>query len=225
MDQYDLLLFDFDGLLVNTEKLHFRAYQEMCLQRGFFLSWSFQEYCSRAHLGSEFLQKAIYEDFPALYQKEPDFKVLYQEKKKAFLKILEEESVELMPGVERLLNELQERKKRCVIVTHSLLELIQAIQKKRPILKIISKIVTREDYKYPKPHPDPYLKALELYRRAGDRVVGFEDTVRGWKSIHAADVQGIVISSCLSPEFKEFLTQEKVIQYQSFEELAFLSSL
>ena len=43
-DTVDLILFDLDGLLVDTEQLHWRAYQEMCRAFGSTLSWDFPTY-------------------------------------------------------------------------------------------------------------------------------------------------------------------------------------
>ena len=217
--EYDLFLFDFDGLLVNTEYLHYKAYQKMCLDRGFPLTWDFFQYCGLAHMGSDFLQKALYKAFPDLYRQEPDWKVLHREKQKAFLSILSAEGVDLMPGVEKVLQDLDLHKVRCCVVTNSPLELTEAIKKQYPILQSIPYWVTREQYDQPKPKPDSYLKAIELYGKPGDRILGFEDTIRGWKALHAAGIEAVVISSLLTEEMKQSLRENRVDQYLSFEEV------
>ncbi len=217
--QYDLFLFDFDGLLVNTEFLHYQAYQKMCLDRGYSLPWDFKQYCEIAHRGSDFLQKTVYESFPELYTQEPNWLVLYQEKQKAFLDVLAEKGVSLMPGVEKVLQFLKFHKARCCVVTHSPLQLIQAIKKQNPVLEIIPHWVTREQYDLPKPCPDAYLMAVKLYGKPGDRIIGFEDTIRGWKALHAAGLEGVVVSPLLTREMKQFFKEQGTSQYHSFEEL------
>ena len=223
--EYDLFLFDFDGLLVHTEPLHFRAYQKMCLDRGFILPWDFETYCKVAHAGSDCLRLEIYKLFPALYEKESDWSVLYQEKKQAFLTILSEGNLQLLPGVEKMLQLLDLHQIRRCVVTHSLAELTNNIREQIPILQTIPYWVTRENYEKPKPCPDPYLEAVRLYGKPGDRIIGFEDTVRGWKSLDAALIRGVVVSSILSVEFREYLSAKGVSQYQSFDELLARSSL
>ena len=225
IDEYDLFLFDFDGLLVHTEPLHFKAYQKMCSDRGFILPWDFSSYCAIAHAGSENLRLEIYKLFPLLYQQEPSWTVLYQEKKKAILSILEEGGLQLLPGVEEMLYLLETHQKRRCVVTHSLSELTNAIKEQIPALQTIPYWVTREDYKNPKPSPDSYLEAVRRYGQAGDRVIGFEDTVRGWKSLKAASIRGVVVSSILSKEFKAFLEEQGATQMDSFEEILNSSSL
>ena len=222
IDQYDLFLFDFDGLLVNTEFLHYSAYQKMCQDRGFVLSWDFSKYCSIAHMGSDFLQKAIYESFPLLKEQEPNWSLLYKEKQKAFLDVLEQKGVCLMPGVERVLKFLQKRKARCCVVTHSPSSLTEAIRKCNPVLDLIPNWVTREQYDLPKPQPDAYVTAVRLYGKPGDRILGFEDTIRGWKALHAAHLESVVVSPLLTEEMKKILKEERIPQYQSFEELLLL---
>jgi len=219
IDQYDLFLFDFDGLLVNTEFLHYNAYQKMCRDRGFTLLWDFSQYCGIAHMGSDFLQKSIYETFPQLHVEEPNWPALYKEKQKAFLDILEEKGVLLMPGVEQVLHLLHTHKTRSCVVTHSPSSLTDAIRKRNPVLNLIPHWVTREQYELPKPEPDAYLAAVRLYGKPADRILGFEDTIRGWKALHAAHLESIVVSPLLTQEMKQFLREKKVSRYQSFEEL------
>ncbi|MGD0665742.1 MAG: HAD hydrolase-like protein, partial [Rhabdochlamydiaceae bacterium] len=43
-DKFDLFLFDFDGLLVDTEELHFKAYQMLCQGRGYKLPWDINRF-------------------------------------------------------------------------------------------------------------------------------------------------------------------------------------
>src|SRR5690349_7373282 len=96
---FQLFLFDFDGLLVNTEHLHYQAYVNMLANRGLTLGWSFAQFCEVAHINSSAIREAIYAQFPDL---EPNWNLLYEEKKEAYLQLLTAGKVELMPGVERL---------------------------------------------------------------------------------------------------------------------------
>lgn len=216
IDNYDLIFFDFDGLLVNTEHLHYLAYQRMCSSRARKLDWNFEKYCSIAHRSSEGLKNEIYKDFPDLYEEEPNWSVLYAEKKRLYQEILQEGHVELMPGVEKMLKTVQA--KRCCVVTNSFLEQIGAIREQIPLLQTIPYWITREDYTFAKPDPDPYLTAKKKYAKPGDRIIGFEDTLRGLESLKSAQVEGVIISSVLEEEMKKELFQKKIPQFSSFEE-------
>src|ERR1700758_3390135 len=95
---YQLFLFDFDGLLVNTEEIHFKAYQRMCASFGFKLDWSFDTYCQAAHYDSTLLRDRIHASLPGLERPEPSWDVLYNAKKKSVLDLVSEGAVHMMPG-------------------------------------------------------------------------------------------------------------------------------
>lgn len=191
--KFQLFLFDFDGLLVNTEYLHFEAYQEMCRSRGFELKWDFIRFCKAGHLDSSGLREGIYADLPGLYEQEPRWEILYEEKKEAYLQCLKSGKLQLMPGVKEVLETLDTANvKRCV-VTNSTKEQTDWIKGVLPELSSIPIWITREDYSLPKPAPDGYLKALELLKKPGERAVGFEDTLKGLKSLWEAKVDHCVL--------------------------------
>jgi len=188
INQFDLFLFDFDGLLVNTEELHFAAYREMCKRRGYNLEWSLSQFFQAAHFDSSGLKKAIYQQFPALFEQEPRWEVLYAEKKECYQELLEEGDLSLMPGVDKVLTALEQAgKKRCV-VTNSPKVQVDLIKEKLPLLKTIPVWLTRENYSEPKPHPECYLTALKQLAEPSDRVIGFEDSSRGLKALRDAGV-------------------------------------
>src|SRR5690349_22870106 len=119
ISEYQLFLFDLDGLLVNTEALHYGAYKRMLAGRGYTLPWDFEKYFSIAQQDAEAPKRYIYAEFPKLQQEEPDWKVLYAEKKECYLDLLQTEAAPLMPGAEDLLLELKKQDVKRVVVTHS----------------------------------------------------------------------------------------------------------
>lgn len=222
INQFDLFLLDLDGLLVNTERLHYEAYLALCNRRGFELPWSFERYCSVAHAGSGDIKKAILEELPDLARAEPDWNILYSEKKSHFFELLEGENLELMDGVQPFLEALASSgRKRCV-ATNSTAQQVGEIRRRLPILETLPVWITREQYTHAKPAPDAYLKAKELLADPGDKVIGFEDTLKGVKALQAANVQPVLI--CLKDHPQ--LQQEGVLQGVShFETFAQLNSV
>lgn len=210
---YQLFLFDFDGLLVDTERLHYQAYINMCAKRGFALTWSFQRYSEAAHHDPFALRDQIYAEFPALQRQEPNWAVLYEEKKALFLQLLESGPVPLMPGAEPLLIALQEANiKRCV-VTHSPFTLISRIRQQNPILETIPHWITREDYHQPKPHPECYQIAIQRLAKPGDRLIGFEDTPRGLMALLGTEAEPILVCPKDSSYLSSTLALHPSIRY------------
>lgn len=219
--QYQLFLFDLDGLLVDTERLHYQAYINMCKRRGFDLNWSFRRYSEASLHDPHALRIQIYEEFPKLKEKEPDWKVLYEEKKQMFMDILEQGAAPLMPGVEELLLALQEANiKRCV-VTHSQNQLIAKIREKNPILNTIPNWISREDYTHPKPHPECYQIAIEKWGKADDQMIGFEDSPRGLQALLETKAKPVLICHPDSPYLQPILEKHpNVSYYSSFSEIS-----
>jgi len=214
IERFDLFLFDLDGLLVNTEKLHFDAYQSLCNQYGYKIPWNFTQYLGVAHASAEGLQEALY---PHL-KHGGEWSKLYGEKKRFYQEALNGGKLSLMPGVEALLNALSDaRVKRCV-ATHSTREQIETIKHWLPILKTIPVWITREDYDEPKPAPDAYLKAIELLADPGDRIVGFEDSFRGFKALQGTHALPVLICDPKHPQMKnEELSNVRC--FSSFEQI------
>lgn len=195
IDSFDFFLFDFDGLLVDTEPFHFAAYVIICRNRGFELNWDFDTFCQFAHTSPTGVKEAIYTEFPTLYIREPSWEVLYKEKCLAYQNLIQNHDIKMMPGAEEILRSVLDSQKRLCIVTHSLREYANKVREKIPILEEIPYWVTRKDYDLAKPAPDAYLKAIELLGKPGDRMVGFEDSKRGIQALKGAHVPAVLIST------------------------------
>ncbi len=212
--EFDFFLFDFDGLLVNTEHLHYAAYVNMMAGRGYKLDWSFSKFCEAAHLNSTAIREGIYADFPDL---DPDWQILYNEKKRIYFQLIGAGKVELMPGAEKLLLELEKQKKRRAVVTNSLLEQIKVLRSQLKILDTIPHWITREDYEKPKPSPESYLRAIELYGKPGDRIIGFEDSIRGLLALKGTPALPVLICDSHYPLLE--MLSEETLHFESLEHI------
>lgn len=215
---YQLVLFDFDGLLVNTEELHFLAYKRMCAAHGFNLDWTFDRYVRSAHYSATAVKEDLYRKFPTL-KNEAEWEVLYQEKKRHYIDLLRSGQVSLMPGVEKVLKELEEAKVNRCVVTHSALDLIQLIRSQHPILNTIPHWITREDYGEPKPHSECYLFAISKHASDEDRVIGFEDTPRGIQALLGTRAQPVLIADLSHPGVDVYEENDRVIHFPSLQDL------
>jgi HAD superfamily hydrolase (TIGR01509 family) len=186
--KFQLFLFDFDGLLVNTEPLHYQAYVNALVIRGHQLTLSFANFLELAHLSGAAWREAVLREVP-----DWDWKEIYEGKKEAYLELLNTGKVELMPGAEKLLRKLEKEGIQRSVVTHSILAHVAPIRARIEALQSIPHWITREDYEQPKPSPDGYLKAIELFGKKGDRIIGFEDSIRGLKALQGTSALPVLI--------------------------------
>ena len=218
IDEFGLFLFDLDGLLVNTENIHYQAYIDMLKRRGFRLDWSFLKFCEVAHFDDQSLKEGVYAIFDDLFDQEPNWEVLRREKNIIYIDLLKSSKIDLMKGVEKLLLELQKQNKKMVVVTNSSKEMTDMIKAKQNMLQNIKHWITREDYILPKPNPDGYLHAISLFKEKDDKIIGFEDSLRGLKALVQTPAQAVFIGDFFNPKTEAFLTKE-VLRFQSFEDI------
>jgi beta-phosphoglucomutase len=203
IQEYQLFLFDFDGLLVDTEQLHFTSYAELCRRHGYEMHWDFQRFCREAHGKAMGIWEAIGHEFPGIFEKEPCKDVLYEEKKTIYVELLRKTNLEFMEGAAALLATLAEKGLKRAVVTNSPRAHIEIIKESLPLLKSVPMWITREDYVNPKPSPEGYLKAIECLAKSGDRIIGFEDTLKGLKAMLAAGVESVLICPAQNEHVQE----------------------
>lgn len=203
LSDYQFYLFDFDGLLVNTEKLHYLAYKKMMADHGMNLTWSFQRYCQSAHYSSDTLRSDLLNEFPGLTNLL--WEDLYREKQTHMRQLIQAGAVQLMPGVAAFLKQLQEKEIRHCVVTHSPDELVTLIRQQHPQLTQIPYWITRHQYQQPKPHPESYVLAIKLFSLPNDRIIGFEDTPRGLTALMGTGAEPILVTEISYPEIPDFV--------------------
>lgn len=194
MMKISAVLFDFDGLLVNTEPLHYLAYMRMCQDHGLALDWDFAKFCHEAHSQEGGFFAGLRKEIPTAFDRGLTASVLYAAKTQWYNRLLETEPVVLMPGVEQVLIELASRGVKRAVVTNSPKSQIERVQQRLPLLTTIPLWITREDYRLAKPSPEGYLLALERLQTQGP-AIGFEDTLKGVQALQGAAVAAVLVSS------------------------------
>lgn len=200
INNYDLFLFDMDGLLIDSEPIHYQAYKEMAARHGVEITWDFPTYCGYAHRDADSLSDALITEYPRLSAFE--FRELYLEKKAIYHDLVRSQVVPLMPGVEEVLGKIFDLGKGSCIVTHSPRDHVEQILANNPILRRINHSLAREDYDQPKPNPDPYRQAIERFLPAGGRAIGFEDSLRGYRSLSGTSATPVLICSRNHPQLQ-----------------------
>ncbi|MCY3974026.1 MAG: HAD family phosphatase [Simkaniaceae bacterium] len=198
----EVLFFDLDGLLVDTEKLHFQAYSDVLPNYGVTVDWDFATFARSAHQSQARLRSFI-----ASHAEEPmtdaRWQKLYADKSAKYTQLLSNAPLSLMPSVEPLLRRREKSAIPCAVVTNSSRAWTDTIRDRFSILNTIPIWVTREEYKEAKPAPDGYLKGIDILQAEGKRKVGFEDTMRGIRALEGAGISPVLICSPEHPQLEE----------------------
>jgi HAD superfamily hydrolase (TIGR01509 family) len=179
------ILWDNDGVLVDTERLYFEANRRALRRAGItltperFTDVSLRQGLSLLELAAE---RGWSPERIAGLRKERD--ALY-------LQILHK-GVALMPGVERTLGALR-GKVRMAIVTSAQRVHFDAMHARTGLLPYFEFVLTREDYTHGKPAPDGYLAGLRRLGVGPAEGVAVEDSERGLISACAAGLRCLVV--------------------------------
>lgn len=178
------VLFDHDGVLVDTERWYFEAGRRVLAAVGVELDETRYVQDMAEGLGTWHQARlaGLGEDVVERLRAERD--ALYQE-------LLRTRPIEI-DGVAETLDRLDGRVRMAVVTTARRAD-VELIHEHRDLLRHLELVLVREDYDRAKPHPEPYLTALDrLGVRAADALV-VEDSARGLRSAIAAGIACAVV--------------------------------
>lgn len=183
------ILWDHDGVLVDTEYWYFRSTQRALAEIGVhFEQDQYLEFMARGQTMWDLArQRGIAEDVIALHRSQRDR--YYQD-------YLRTEDIEI-PGVCAVLEELSQSFSMAIVTTAKKTD-FALIHRDRAIVPYMDFVVTNGDYERSKPAPDPYLKASELFKALPQEAIAIEDSERGLRSAVAAGIDCLVIENAFT---------------------------
>jgi HAD superfamily hydrolase (TIGR01509 family) len=186
----EAILWDNDGVLVDTERLYFRATKQVLASVGVDLTK--EDYIELILVqGRGAWHLAEEKDVPPTA-----IERLRDERNALYSRYLHEERV-LITGVEETLRALY-GKYRMGIVTSSRKDHFDLIHKFTNILRYFDFVLTADDYKRFKPDPEPYLKALARTGCDREECLVVEDSLRGLVSAKAAGIRCIIVPNAMT---------------------------
>lgn len=191
------ILWDNDGVLVDTEKYFFEAARMVLEKEG--IAYTLEMY-------TEFVLSKATGPWHLLKERGVDdstISKMKEERDELYIDLLKTKDI-LIDGVEDVLRILS-RSCKMGIVTSSKPEYFYTIHSRTRLLKYFNFVVTPDDYNHYKPHPEPYLIAWEKTNLAKDTCVVIEDSRRGLMSAFAAGLDCVIIPNKLTAhsDFKE----------------------
>lgn len=195
------ILFDFDGVLVHTEPLHYRAFADVLAPLGIQLSES--DYVSFL-MGYD--DRSGFEQMLLMHKRtEPTLDELVQAKNRVMLELIRDGSIGRSADVRETVQQLH-RHYPLAICSGALRNEIETLLNAMGLRELFDVIVAAEDVQVSKPDPSGYLKAMRLLGemhglslRPGDCLV-VEDSPRVITRARSAGFQTLGIASTLDPE-------------------------
>ena len=181
---YQFILWDNDGVLVDTEQWYFAATREALAELGVDLPMdTYQQIMIQGRSSWELaLQAGVHPDRVQHGQERRD--ALYQA-------YLQTENLRI-EGVLEVLAELAQHYQMAIVTTCKRRD-FELIHRNPDLLQFMQFVLVREDYVESKPHPESYLTALHKFSATPQQALVIEDSERGLRAARAAGIDCAVV--------------------------------
>src|SRR5690554_5525063 len=207
------VLFDMDGVIVDTEPLHRKSYFRMFEDFGIDVSESlYNSFTGQATLP---ICRTLCQHFELSNQAEN----LVATKRKHFKYLFENDNdLALLDGVHDLITDYYNNDLTLVLASSASMANINRIFERFDLNQYFKAKISGADLKASKPHPEIFIKAAELAEERRENCMVIEDSTNGIKAAIAAQIYCVGFKSPNSVN-QNYSRADKVIE--SFDEISY----
>lgn len=187
------VIFDHDGTLVDSEKMHYRIWHEVLSGLGV----DFPE-ADYAKDYSGFPTRHNARTLVDAYRLDIEPEALFLLKEERVNSMLARESFSLMPGVKEAVNACRQMNLSLAIASGARRDEVANTLKIHGFSGMFDAVACSEDVARAKPAPDVYLLALNNLGLTAEQCVAVEDSYSGLRSAKAAGLRCIVVPNVYS---------------------------
>jgi HAD superfamily hydrolase (TIGR01509 family) len=191
--EFRAIIFDLDGVIVDSEPCHERAFRDVFHQLGYGEKHGidFEAYYGRS-------DRALWLDFIDLHQPACSIEELIDLKQRRFMEMLDLKQP-IFAGLPELVEKLSRRYKLAV-ASGSFHPVIGQVLAMRGLRPFFSAVVSVQDVPQGKPAPDVFLRAAELLELSPAECWVIEDAAAGVEAALSAGMSVIGITNTLEAE-------------------------
>jgi len=207
------VIFDMDGVIVDTEPVHHYAYNQHFKQLN--IDVSPEMYATFTGNST----KNIFERLKVQFNLSDDVPTLVETKRNLFNEAFDsKEDLYLLDGVEDLIKDLHQNGMQLVLASSSATVTINKIFNRFGLHQYFTHIVSGEDFPKSKPHPAIFQQAAFLAKTPVENCIVIEDSTNGILAAKSAGIYCIGYDSFHS-KMQDYSKADRVIS--NFDELSF----
>lgn len=174
------IIFDMDGVLIDTEGLQWQGWVELLKPLG--VSVSKEKYFDYAGKTGKIIEREIIRDFNLNVESGP----LRRKKKELLAEWVRTRKLKLMPYAREAVEFFKKRGLKVAVASASPGKELGIKLERSGLKPLFEAVVSADDVERGKPHPDIYLLAAEKLGLEPDDCIAFEDTRYGVESAKSA---------------------------------------
>ncbi len=182
------LIFDLDGVILDSEPLHVEATNQVLRRYGHHLT--LEENVPYMGLGEREYWNALIQKFGLPEGIEGD---LARAKAEIYEQLLRTEPLVPIPGISEFLARCQQAGFLLAVASSSRHPEIRLILQRLDFLKYFRVVVSSQDVQQGKPRPDIFLKAAKALDVPPERCIVFEDSLNGIRAARAAGMKVVAV--------------------------------
>jgi len=199
------VLFDMDGVIVDTEPLHHKAYFQMFYDRNLEVS----EAMYHRFTGQSTLK--VCEQLCEHFSLDLNPQELVQHKRSKFYELFKNDpDLDLIPGVRNCIEEYYENGLNLVLASSASMLTINAVFDRFNLNPYFKAKLSGADLKASKPHPEIFLKAAHAAEKDKENCVVIEDSTNGIRAAKTAGISCVGFDSVHSKN-QDYTLADKVI--------------
>lgn len=190
------VIFDMDGVIFDSEKLYYDAFYIAADKHEVEVTDDFvHQFAGKT---SEVCQHILQDFFDGDFEKTRQF---FRHWGEARLEILSEHGLDFKEGFLALFEAIRQSGRDIGLVTSACYDDMRDNfeRNEAELLDYFQQIITIEDVKFAKPHPQPYRMMMRRLEQSPENCVVIEDSIAGATSAVAAGANTIMINDYLTP--------------------------
>lgn len=188
------LIFDFDGLIVDTEWPEFQSWQEICLQYN--VELALETWLPCVGTGATTQMFDPHEYLESQLGSALDRAEIYARRWPRHRELIDAQPI--LPGVHALIVEAKKRGMGLAVASSSERAWVADHLNRLGLLKYFDELACGDEVAYTKPYPDLYLSALKKLCVQPGQAIAFEDSLNGMLAARRAGIFCVVVPNRLT---------------------------
>ncbi len=194
MDTIKAVIFDMDGVLLDTEKHYFSSWLQASREAGF--PFSKEQALMLRSCDAKVAAKMMKEIFGDAF----DYYAVRERRRQLVKERLEKYGIEKKPGVEETLSYLRKKRIKTAVATATPLDRTREHLTELGLWNLFDKVVSAKEVENGKPAPDVYLYACKQIEEEPCNCIAVEDSPNGIMAAYRAGLKPVMVPDLTQPD-------------------------